>query len=549
MEWRRGSGHVLWHERQGMDRPGVIQPLVEGPLPAVCCARPTPTPIAWWPQLTLWTSKHWVGTGLGVLSYSAYHLTPRRIHSHWTAQCFGLSSATGPMLATTSSSKTLEWWSCLTFQGSFQGLGWRPWLPRTSWPGSRSVASTHSTVMPFQFLTRAVLAMLRQPTHLQTMVTRLPSAVWTHLPSHLRRSLHMREDTRKVTTSMMIHTTWHGLASIILKQCHTMTSLHRVNQPPCCRSSPVSSRLLRLIQPVPPLAHLQSLTISLPTVTSSYSLTATIFSISPPDAIASPCIPSPQAAHAVMSPSISCTTDATTSPSTFAVGLLSSSHVATSPNEPDANVLPLTSIPHIAPSDGRNDSTPLQKYLHLPITVKAKKTPVVSSDTRAITGARVLTSVECLAIIKNEMKKRQDKEERRRKQREEKHRKWEEEKQQWEEEKRKKAEQKRQKAEKRIQREAEKAKKVVSHTGKQGQSVQGTHEGVDRRGRTPAKRSRLEDETIFTDKCCVCYQAFQKEIELGAGTEWVQCVCTYWLHEDCIVDCILDCSGKEKLCQ
>ena len=60
-----GARHILWHKWQGVDRPGVIQLLVEGPLPVVCCARTTTTPAAGWAQLALQTAKLWIGTGGG----------------------------------------------------------------------------------------------------------------------------------------------------------------------------------------------------------------------------------------------------------------------------------------------------------------------------------------------------------------------------------------------------------------------------------------------------------------------------------------------------
>ena len=41
--------------------------------------------------------------------------------------------------------------------------------------------------------------------------------------------------------------------------------------------------------------------------------------------------------------------------------------------------------------------------------------------------------------------------------------------------------------------------------------------------------------------------AFDEDVEMEAGTDWVQCVCTRWLHEDCVIDCVIDESGKEKL--
>ncbi len=37
------------------------------------------------------------------------------------------------------------------------------------------------------------------------------------------------------------------------------------------------------------------------------------------------------------------------------------------------------------------------------------------------------------------------------------------------------------------------------------------------------------DDVIVTNQC---YQAFDEDVEMEAGTEWVQCVCARWLHED-----------------
>ena len=58
------------------------------------------------------------------------------------------------------------------------------------------------------------------------------------------------------------------------------------------------------------------------------------------------------------------------------------------------------------------------------------------------------------------------------------------------------------------------------------------------------KRACLEND-ISSDSCCVCFQAFVEDVEQGTGAEWVQCMCTHWLHKDCILDSIIDSSGKE----
>ena len=41
----------------------------------------------------------------------------------------------------------------------------------------------------------------------------------------------------------------------------------------------------------------------------------------------------------------------------------------------------------------------------------------------------------------------------------------------------------------------------------------------------------------------------QEDVQHGAGIDWVQCVCTHWLHEECGIDCIVDANGKERLCR
>ena len=74
-----------------------------------------------------------------------------------------------------------------------------------------------------------------------------------------------------------------------------------------------------------------------------------------------------------------------------------------------------------------------------------------------------------------------------------------------------------------------------------GRTLRSRHDGSCR------KDPRLDD-LIVANQCCVCFQVFDEDVEIGAGTNWVQCMCTRWLHEDCILDCVIDESGKEKLC-
>ena len=69
----------------------------------------------------------------------------------------------------------------------------------------------------------------------------------------------------------------------------------------------------------------------------------------------------------------------------------------------------------IGGSEQQTSASPEDKYLQLP-TAPKKKGPVASSSTCAMTGARVLTSAECLEITKEkEQKKKQQEEEKNRK--------------------------------------------------------------------------------------------------------------------------------------
>ena len=209
------------------------------------------------------------------------------------------------------------------------------------------------------------------------------------------------------------------------------------------------------------------------------------------------------------------------------------------------------------PLQNSQDSTtkvsPLTKYLQLPNTSKTKP-PVASSKNRAITGARVLTSAECLAIIKDkEMKKKLEQEEKERKKKER-----EEKKKQKQEDIAKKAEERAKRNELRARKAEEKTRKELEKKRKRAKSTECQEDGgsahnvvqpkKSTRICTNPKRARLQDDDISGDKCCVCFQDFEEDVELGIGIEWVQCACTRWLHEDCILDCITEISGKERFC-
>jgi hypothetical protein len=180
--------------------------------------------------------------------------------------------------------------------------------------------------------------------------------------------------------------------------------------------------------------------------------------------------------------------------------------------------------------------------------------------TRAITGARVLTNAQCFAVIKEreeKKKKLEEEKEQRKRLREEKKKQREEEKCMKDEEKARKAEEKiriaqqkeREKEKKREMKEKQKAEKEKQNAEKE-KRVTGQAKRPDLRKRcrqeepeTTEKRPRLDD-VIVSDRCCVCFQDFSDDEDV----EWVQCQCTRWLHEDCIIDNVINSNGKELLC-
>ena len=49
-------------------------------------------------------------------------------------------------------------------------------------------------------------------------------------------------------------------------------------------------------------------------------------------------------------------------------------------------------------------------------------------------------------------------------------------------------------------------------------------------------------DDIDRNQCCACLEIYD------ATTEWVQCVCQRWMHEDCYAEVVLDKYGRELLC-
>jgi len=69
---------------------------------------------------------------------------------------------------------------------------------------------------------------------------------------------------------------------------------------------------------------------------------------------------------------------------------------------------------------------------------------------------------------------------------------------------------------------------------------------------TKAEGSKTVDEDTASNddseghcdyECSECLGSYRQDIEENNGTEWVQCGCGQWIHEDCI-----DQDGKDRMC-
>ena len=170
-----------------------------------------------------------------------------------------------------------------------------------------------------------------------------------------------------------------------------------------------------------------------------------------------------------------------------------------------------------------------------------------------ISGARVLTSDKCAAILKEreeKIKKQQEEKERRKLEREQKRK----EKEEQQKKKAIAAEKKALAAAKKAEKEAKKAK--VSKN-QEGNKVNRKRRCNDDGYETRKKLQKLAEGDVATSSrvatvdaenvCCVCFQLYQGDEE---DTDWIQCACGRWLHEDCIDedDIIQDIYDRELFC-
>ena len=150
--------------------------------------------------------------------------------------------------------------------------------------------------------------------------------------------------------------------------------------------------------------------------------------------------------------------------------------------------------------------------------------------TNRVSGLRVLTSSEGLAILKEkEDKKKQELEEKKRRKEER-----EQKKKEKEELMKKKAENKNKTTKKR---------KATTRSSCSKRQKSHNSNAVE-----PSQSAVTSDTHIDDSVCCECGQSYEDDARQGSGAEWVQCSCSRWLHEECINEVDLDTCGNEVLC-
>ena len=105
------------------------------------------------------------------------------------------------------------------------------------------------------------------------------------------------------------------------------------------------------------------------------------------------------------------------------------------------------------------------------------------------------------------------------------------------------AEKKRVQAEKKAQAAAKKAEKEADKASQPSRKRQ-TDDNVSTRSKLPRVNEGMVDSEA-ENVCCVCFQSYQGDLE---DSDWLQCACNRWLHEDCITDVVLDVRGRELFC-
>ena len=196
-----------------------------------------------------------------------------------------------------------------------------------------------------------------------------------------------------------------------------------------------------------------------------------------------------------------------------------------------ASIVPPSAGSVLVPDSSKPSSStvrsPFSDLLNLPSIVKAPKTG----------SARVLTSAQCLQLLKEkENKKRQvlEEKEKRKVEREMK-------KMQRELEQKHKAEER---ARKKAEREEAKAKKEEGRQEKIQQTKRKQAPSTHVRPKRKKPNENVDQETN-SNFCCVCFGSYEEDID--TDREWLECCCGRWLHDDCIDEEDVD-NSCNKLC-
>ena len=171
--------------------------------------------------------------------------------------------------------------------------------------------------------------------------------------------------------------------------------------------------------------------------------------------------------------------------------------------------------------------SPLSSLLNLPAVHQTRAKKVKTGK------ARVLTSAECLCLLKEKEAKRKQEvmnKEQRKLERERK-------KIQKEQEQKRKAEEKAQRLAKR-----EAMKENVKC--RKRNSEEGTSSFYNQHSKRLRQKKSI-DEPIDTQVCCVCFGLYLEDTD--TDMDWVCCCCGRWLHEDCIDEDDID-NTRGKIC-
>ena len=64
---------------------------------------------------------------------------------------------------------------------------------------------------------------------------------------------------------------------------------------------------------------------------------------------------------------------------------------------------------------------------------------------------------------------------------------------------------------------------------------------------TPTKRLRLQDE-LNDNVCSISFGTYQDDVDQETGRDWAQCPYGRCTHDDCVEDSVTDVDGKERFC-